>query len=881
MKIDKVIINNFRNYIGLHTFDLTKKVTILYGANGFGKSSFFDAIEWCLTGQISRYKKDGFSPRDVLNHSQHNVDRECGVQIQFGDNQLIRSFQYTDGKVGNIMTKIITKDKEIIKGQDKIEDFLKNHYFRKGKERKGWFGELIRQSYVLSQDQITEFISKEDPKERFESLADIMGLKNIMYLFGNFRGAQRELEKRIEAEEKEIDKLKEIMENRKRDLIPVDQKEFKSILKSLDFNEKDEISISILEDLKKASLKKVIDIENVIKFNDSLSGKGFQQVEDIRREIETTQKQIEELNEKKQNISKLLEKIKKLKKTIEEEQEYINKLDSVSKLLDSKNEEIKKIGYSKDIHLKDLEEEINRLREYQGTLSFAITHQQDYKEMSSFLANYKMNREKSITKLNFYKKRLKRIDKVLNDINMYTAGINKKELVDLIESIQYIEKYSIHSEDDGKCPVCSSDHGSNLPVKIQQNISRYTRKLEQDSKRISELLFKKEKFEKRKENTVRNIKMLSKGIEEQDLRYKNNLYQYNLIVENKLFNIDLFVKKDKGFNDSENEKVNVQIQVLNNVIMILGDVKKLENRQKVILNILGLQEMFSVRKLEPQRISRLERAYKRVGNYYQKIDSLVTEKEKYYAGIYDVVLKINSLNLKGSLDQLTQQIYEVEKRINLMDSLTEFKRKSEFNSRVLNDVQGYSPKIIERKNQITKYKGLIFSIQEFIKEVGRVLGEESEGFLNNPRSLIQKYYRYLNPMPHKNSVKFEGNNGELNIMIPVDSDNSIVKSANHTLSSGQLNVLAISIFLAINQSQKVSQLDFVAIDDPIQNMDDVNRYAICDVLSSLDKQLLLSTHDMDFVKLFIKKNEYRKNDIQLFILESPVLINEKIKCVQF
>lgn len=96
-----------------------------------------------------------------------------------------------------------------------------------------------------------------------------------------------------------------------------------------------------------------------------------------------------------------------------------------------------------------------------------------------------------------------------------------------------------------------------------------------------------------------------------------------------------------------------------------------------------------------------------------------------------------------------------------------------------------------------------------------------------------------------------------------------------------MNVLAIAIFLAINQSQKIYDLDFVSLDDPIQNMDDVNQFSICDVLGQLNKQLIFSTHDSDFIRLFIKKNEFKRDKIQIIDLKSRYLEKDKVNFIKF
>ncbi|MFL2098302.1 hypothetical protein ACEN4B_07820 [Marinilactibacillus psychrotolerans] len=83
-----------------------------------------------------------------------------------------------------------------------------------------------------------------------------------------------------------------------------------------------------------------------------------------------------------------------------------------------------------------------------------------------------------------------------------------------------------------------------------------------------------------------------------------------------------------------------------------------------------------------------------------------------------------------------------------------------------------------------------------------------------------------------------------------------------------MDVLAIFIFIAINIAQTFSFFDFIAIDDSFQNIDDINRFSITDVLSKLDQQLIISTHDSVYANLFVEKNEHRLDRIADFHLDA-------------
>jgi exonuclease SbcC len=56
--LKSIAIQNFRAYRTKREFELGSSVTVLYGPNGFGKTSFFDAVDFAVTGGVGRLAKD-------------------------------------------------------------------------------------------------------------------------------------------------------------------------------------------------------------------------------------------------------------------------------------------------------------------------------------------------------------------------------------------------------------------------------------------------------------------------------------------------------------------------------------------------------------------------------------------------------------------------------------------------------------------------------------------------------------------------------------------------------------------------------------------------------------------------------------------------------
>lgn len=170
MKIKKVEIQAFRAYQDKvnGTFDfmvadddgvaVPASFISLYAPNGFGKSSFYDAVEWAMTNGSERFSDGIFeaaargSKRDdealrILRNIEAPVDLETKVEVI----TTLRDFIRTPGIIRKTSIDVDFKDKKLDDG-----------------------AEAYRKIF-LSQDAIDYFIRGINPEERYRAFIDFYG----------------------------------------------------------------------------------------------------------------------------------------------------------------------------------------------------------------------------------------------------------------------------------------------------------------------------------------------------------------------------------------------------------------------------------------------------------------------------------------------------------------------------------------------------------------------------------------------------------------------------------------------------------------------------------------------------------------------------------
>ncbi|EII3115738.1 AAA family ATPase [Vibrio parahaemolyticus] len=199
MKIKKVEIEAFRAYKSKSdgTFDFTSdgdepaNFVAIYAPNGFGKSSFYDAVEWAVTNHLERLGGE-YNKANNLSAARSTKNPNEGLKI-------LRN-KYADESVD---TKVVVSTSGPNVFERKLPKIRKNQMDMRigdyGKRENDFFRNVI-----LSQDEIDRFLREAKPQERYSKFMDSFG--------GDIETARQELTALINDNQSELTSL-----NKKRD----------------------------------------------------------------------------------------------------------------------------------------------------------------------------------------------------------------------------------------------------------------------------------------------------------------------------------------------------------------------------------------------------------------------------------------------------------------------------------------------------------------------------------------------------------------------------------------------------------------------------------------------------------------------------------------
>lgn len=179
-KLKALDITDFRGIRCLRPEDLllSGDIVFIYGPNGVGKTSIVDAVEWAITGQVSRLHKTPHLSKKSGPDPIVNVFSESGearVTCHLSDSDPVSRIKHGRSIKRLIGSHAAQDDRDLIDHVVAIE--RSSHKVRLRTDR---LRDLFRGSHMLAQHDIRQFLEKIEPSERFDILTNMIGAEEFV-----------------------------------------------------------------------------------------------------------------------------------------------------------------------------------------------------------------------------------------------------------------------------------------------------------------------------------------------------------------------------------------------------------------------------------------------------------------------------------------------------------------------------------------------------------------------------------------------------------------------------------------------------------------------------------------------------------------------------
>ncbi|MCD9464535.1 hypothetical protein CJF25_16345 [Photobacterium phosphoreum] len=220
-------------------------------------------------------------------------------------------------------------------------------------------------------------------------------------------------------------------------------------------------------------------------------------------------------------------------------------------------------------------------------------------------------------------------------------------------------------------------------------------------------------------------------------------------------------------------------------------------------------------------------------------------------------------------EKASSKILEVSSKIEEQKTiLSEAKLLGVLSSKALSykDPVKLEEQVYKLNAEVNGYTRVSNDLLSDVKNINKFIQDKTDAYFNTV--LINQLYQAIDPHPDFKTIKFEckidttdnlSENPKL-IISALDPETGYEASPNLTFSSAQVNVLALSIFLAQALNVRDDEgipVDCIFIDDPVQSIDSINTLSLIDLLRAIcmrfNKQIIVSTHDENFHELLKKK----------------------------
>jgi len=675
--------------------------------------------------------------------------------------------------------------------------------------------------------------------------------------------------------------------------------------------------------IKELSKEKVLIQTKIKEYEEKLS-EATKNLQNSQKEIEDIAQTLEYLLKIKEDLQALKENLRKISQ-IAESMTKLNK--EIAQLQKKKSELEEKLRHTID-KFKSIESKLATEKEKQTRKIQLIIKLKEY--LDSPLCPFCGHNWEKIEDLSKQvENRLLHLASMLHDFEHYNFG----EVEDYKPTLEALVNLA-------------SEHEILLKKEneLRSQIERVTENLDLKQKRVMELTSEKTQLNKELEGWRNMIKLLKdKHLEFGDRiipdqiqiskllqDYQNRLNTFNLNQSERKEKAGSLEKRIKDFGNKQKEiemQIAIQQKKESDYLKTLEQINK-EITKREVINLMS-QEEGSLQ-------TSLDELLQKVEVVKNEIDKRRSECEQIEAELSDIGNNLkNLIEKRRSLDEQLNEFKNASEtfrtnlrkegiipRKKLQDSINEIENKKEKEIKFFRKCKHLQSLSQQLKSIVTlsQTKHELNRMQKEKTEKERLFNNIATDYRNlskwaNSLKRLKKLaeckrkeqekthfkmyspaanliYSRLNAHPLFNQLILKVGEDALRILAQsskgehMASENTNQISPRQFFSEAQLNIAALSIFLATALHQKWSSFNTIIIDDPVQNMDDFNVYAFLDLVRGLimnGHQFILTTCNRNLYKLILFKfrdlNEANLNRFKAYRLkgiyaEGPELIRD-------
>lgn len=859
MKIRKILLYNFKNFRNETVIDFSDGITFLVGPNGYGKTTIFDAIELGLTGNLSRinkvtaenivYNKPFFQNEigqpviiklwlEKMNGDQLVIVRKLVNSSTDSSNlfaplksasqfMLFRQVEVSEtnfSSIGNTSLEEIT--------QSSIDAFL-------GINEKYEIEKIFNLFNYIQQEETTFFLKRTE-QERGDSLSFLVKTDKVEKKIKDINTVTNVINRKISDLEGQLKNLK--------------QQELSDVPYHRLFNHK-EFVFDVETPFSIANLDKLLTyqntLQNIIDFKKNFS------IEEYSRKTERDKRKKDITGDRAINqvlyFSMLSPNIlKSNSQWLWEKYSLDNPLLFEYVLLENYLK-----SYESVVHDCNRRKQLNT---YLTNLSADITEMTE--QSITYTQNDRLSGDFELLKIQVVKfqslrNNASQVDKNLSELRQLRSNLGNK-----------FDELRHRHIDENKCPFCNSQFQTFEELKqAYDSYKNYLTEISsQSSLQLQEAqLLLNERIQQLKQKIIDEINSLSIDVDKNLLdrlqELKNSYQSYSQNVE--------------GF------KTFIQSYT----IMVPYELGRLEFKDYNQQHQLNWQEFQSKLVVDDDVYSLLDN--NSLGNIKEELEVLREEfpelqfetyqlESSSYSKVNMAMIDSRLLELKNAICSAVDNNYAINENL-IADSENIFPTYFQSKVEVLEDIRigdlENKKLYLDRQHKLVQNQQLqdlssqIETLRitvERLEEINTIYKEEVKQFkidivkkLRIPffiysAKMLQNYQQGMGIfLTHKKTTNSDS--GKVAI-IRFKSDTNNDHDVMNQLSTGQLAVVSLAFTLSLNTMFKLSDnLNFLMIDDPVQDMDAMNVLSFIEILRHgiIDKyQIILSTYS-DFNALFM------------------------------